>query len=112
MGSQKSLNLCYPRGAPRVVCLCDIHRRFLRCWSESNAPKDLGSVDDFPISKGSEALLSNDFALDDADFGDVDGIDDFGRRRAKGLDERTEIILAATFLVLVILAFVRFVTSQ
>ena len=110
MGSQKSLNLCYPRGA-RLVCLCDIHRRFLKCWSESNAPSDLGSID---VDLGGEALLSRDgdSIFDDDEM--LNGLDDLGSaasRRRRGLDERTEIILAATFLVLVILAFVRYVRN-
>ena len=44
----------------------------------------------------------------------LDGEMDLGamRRRRNGLDERTEIILAATFLVLIILAFIRYVSSN
>ena len=38
--------------------------------------------------------------------GEMDGLGAM-RRRRNGLDERTEIILAATFLVLIILAFIR-----
>jgi hypothetical protein len=38
----------------------------------------------------------------------LDGFDGMGgRRNRNGLDERTEIILAATFLVLIVLAFIR-----
>ena len=40
--------------------------------------------------------------------GEMDGLGAM-RRRRNGLDERTEIILAATFLVLIILAFIRYV---
>lgn len=49
-----------------------------------------------------------DGVLDDVDpFGGLGGgdLDHVAGRR--GLDERTEIILAATFLVLIILAFIR-----
>ena len=39
----------------------------------------------------------------------LDGLDTLGGPFGRGLDERTEIILAATFLVLIILAFIRLV---
>ena len=53
-----------------------------------------------------------DDGLGDGDYGDGGGYDpasglSIGSPNGRGLDERTEIILAATFLVLIILAFIR-----
>ena len=59
-----------------------------------------------------EAMLSRDDRSDnDLTGGGMDelGLESLGGTFGRGLDERTEIILAATFLVLIILAFIRLV---
>ena len=59
-----------------------------------------------------EAMLSRDDRSDSdltSSLDGLDGLDTLGGPFGRGLDERTEIILAATFLVLIILAFIRLV---
>jgi len=101
--SKAKLSLCYPYTAG-VVCICDGRGRIYKCFPDAS-PDAVGGLNG---DHGTEALLSRD-ALESGDFafspdGDLVPID---RDRDRGLDERTEIILAATFLVLIVLAFVR-----
>ena len=109
--------ICYPYGMG-VSCICDSRGRIYKCFSNTEF-NDRGGGDhggDHDLL-GGEAVLSRDdrAGLDGAggllgDDGllDLDGESLGGRRRRNGLDERTEIILAATFLVLIILAFIRY----
>ena len=110
--------ICYPYGMG-VSCICDSRGRIFRCFSNSEL-HDLGGAKDHVGDHdllGGEAVLSRDDRMagghDDHDgldgLLDLDGENLSGRRRRNGLDERTEIILAATFLVLIILAFIRWV---
>ena len=112
--------ICYPYGMG-VSCICDSRGRIYKCFSntEFHDPGGGGGGDhggDHDLL-GGEAVLSRDDRIDGPGglLGDHDGLLDLdgenlsGRRRRNGLDERTEIILAATFLVLIILAFIRWV---
>ena len=108
---KSKMSICYPFGVG-VSCICDGRGDALKCYPNLESIQGLaggsggGGVDgalDYEGVNG-EALLSRE--------GDLleDGMFDFsaaGARRRRGLDERTEIILAATFLVLIVLAFVR-----
>ena len=111
--------ICYPYGMG-VSCICDSRGRIYKCFSNAELNDRGGGGSDHAGDHdmlGGEAVLSRDdrAGLDGAggllgDDGllDLDGESLGGRRRRNGLDERTEIILAATFLVLIILAFIRY----
>ena len=111
--------LCYPYGMG-VSCVCDRKGRIYRCdfpgvgLMKSGSGGSSGNLDvDAQHLLNDEAILSRDDRAGEFGAGDS-GMDDdllgdltsssHGRR---GLDERTEIILAATFLVLIVLAFIR-----
>lgn len=105
MAKNNQLSLCYPYGMG-VTCICNgLHggrRVIYKCFNS------LEALQTDPDLSG-EAMLSRD---DRADNGlgpadDLAGLDGFGGFGGRGLDEKTEIILAATFLVLIILAFIR-----
>lgn len=96
--------LCYPYGMG-TTCICDGgrggHGVIYRCFHSLEA---LRTEDDLNgeasmLSREAESGLGHPGTTDDLGF---DGL--LGNR---GLDEKTEIILAATFLVLIILAFIR-----
>ena len=105
-----------------VSCICDSRGRIYKCFSNTEFHDPGGGGDhggDHDLL-GGEAVLSRDDRmaghdgpgglLGDDGLLDLDGENLGGRRRRNGLDERTEIILAATFLVLIILAFIRYGT--
>jgi hypothetical protein len=105
MAKSNKLSLCYPYGMG-ATCICDGRGGrgvIYRCFNSLEA---LQTDEDL----NGEAMLSRD---DRAESGlgshdSLDSLDSFtGSLAGRGLDERTEIILAATFLVLIILAFIR-----
>ena len=108
------MSMCYPYGMG-VSCICDSRGRIYKCFPSLEAIQaaagggggdgDFDGLDDADVG---EALLARDGELLGDDFSGLDGFGGGrGRGRRSGLDERTEIILAATFLVLIILAFIR-----
>ena len=113
--------VCYPYGIG-VSCVCDGRGRIYRCdfpnvglmKGGGGGSNGGGNIDvDAQHLLNDEAILSRDdragefgtggSGLENDILGDI-GSSSHGRR---GLDERTEIILAATFLVLIVLAFIR-----
>ncbi len=62
------------------------------------------------LSRGQLVDADGDGVIDERDLLAMSESEEARRRR--GLDERTEIILAATFLVLVILAFIRYARGE
>ena len=108
--------VCYPYGIG-VSCVCDGRGRIYRCDFPNvglikggpGGSNGGGNIDvDAQHLLNDEAILSRDDRAGEGDlesdvFGDMTS-SPHGRR---GLDERTEIILAATFLVLIVLAFIR-----
>lgn len=105
-------NLCYPYGSG-VSCICDGRSRIFKCFpsfdSLNSGPKASGDLD-----LTGEAMLRGDDRndpngiLSGEEFNAMDGFGGQIASRRRGVfDERTEIILAATFLVLIILAFIR-----
>ena len=96
--------MCYPYGMG-VSCICDARGRIYKCFP------NLENLDDPHHQE--EALMSSRDGRDDGgmlggdDVGMLDSLTGGSSSRSRGLDERTEIILAATFLVLVILTFIR-----
>ena len=111
--------ICYPYGMG-VSCICDSRGRIYKCFSNQeflDPGGGGGGGDDHDHLLGGEAMLSRDDRSDGGVGGTGGLLGDDGlldldageaaRRRRNGLDERTEIILAATFLVLIILAFIR-----
>ncbi|QQP53052.1 Hypothetical protein FKW44_005387 [Caligus rogercresseyi] len=108
--SSKALNVCN-QSAGLWFCVCDSRGRLLKCFhthqSGSGYEDGYGGASGEPLRED-----RSDFGLDGGlgDDGELlfgmDGAGGSGRR-GKGLDEQTEIILAATFLVLIILAFIR-----
>ncbi len=98
MSKNSNLYLCNPYDMD-VTCICDRaggRRVILRCLEGLLGKDDLNG----------EAMLSrDDRANDGLGLPEDDLLGLAGPNR--GLDERTEIILAATFLVLIILAFIR-----
>lgn len=118
--SKNEMSMCYPYGMG-VSCICDARGRIYKCFPSHKSVL----LDDHHDLTG-EAMLSRDDRADGSagdGFGGggdhalgMDSLTDAAglggaRRRGNGpnngLDERTEIILAATFLVLIILAFIR-----
>ena len=104
MAKNNKLTLCYPYGMGST-CICDGragHGVIYRCFHSLEA---LRTEEDL----NGEAILSRDDRADNGLLGQDDlGIDGLGPPfGSRGLDEKTEIILAATFLVLIILAFIR-----
>jgi hypothetical protein len=89
-----------------VSCICDSRARIYKCFPNLDPSGGDG------LDMDQEALLSRDDRdgggglLGGDDYLGLDGLTGPGGRR-RGLDERTEIILAATFLVLIILSFIR-----
>ena len=81
--------LCYPYGSG-ISCTCDARKRILTCLPVVNTPQ-AGQV---------ATLQENLFDEHDDFLLDVSNIDE------PKTDETTEIILAATFLLIVILSFV------
>ena len=81
-----------------------VHFLLFRCFHSLEA---LQTGDDL----AGEAMLSRDDRSDSDLSSSLDGLDGLDSLGAGpfGVDERTEIILAATFLVLIILAFIRLV---
>ena len=110
--SNKQMSMCYPYGMG-VSCICDARGRIYKCFPSLDALQASdhgGGVNGAGGDLAGEAMLSRDDRAGDAGMmGDDLGfdLDGGGLRRRRGLDERTEIILAATFLVLIILAFIR-----
>ena len=106
--SNKQMSMCYPYGMG-VSCICDARGRIYKCFPSLDALQSAGGHDGQGGDLGpGEAMLSRDDRSDPGMLGDdldFEGLGGPGSRR--GLDERTEIILAATFLVLIILAFIR-----
>nr|XP_040571559.1 uncharacterized protein LOC121120764 isoform X2 [Lepeophtheirus salmonis] len=110
--SSKALNVCN-QSIGLWFCVCDSRGRLLKCFNSNQSPS---SYEDGYGGAAGEPLRE-----DRSDFGGDGGLGDdgeilfgmegsgLGGRRRKGLDEQTEIILAATFLVLIILAFISFV---
>ena len=97
------MSMCYPYGMG-VSCICDARGRIYKCFPSLEGLQSAGVAND---DLGGEAMLSRDDRSDSGngllgDDLDFEGLTGGGSRR--GLDERTEIILAATFLVLIILA--------
>lgn len=106
MAKNNKLTLCYPYGMGST-CICDGRGGLgviYRCFHSLEALR----TDDHDLT--GEALLNRDsengLPGGNPDDLTLDSITSFGSR---GLDEKTEIILAATFLVLIILAFISFV---
>ena len=107
--SKNTMKLCYPYGRG-VSCICDNRGHIYKCFASRDTMPGVGGVGDgdgFGVD-GGEALLSRDDRADGL-LGDEMGLAGMSGRgsRDRGLDERTEIILAATFLVLIVLAFIR-----
>ena len=110
--SSKQMSMCYPYGMG-VSCICDARGRIYKCFPSLEGLQGGGSggPNDDHLLQG-EAMLSRDDRSDSGPGGllgddlDFEGLTGGGGSR-RGLDERTEIILAATFLVLIILAFIR-----
>lgn len=99
MSKSSKMSMCYPYGMG-VFCICDSRGRIFRCVNSMEAMQ----TDDDMVG---EAMLRDDRGESGLSLAeDMAGLD-LGSGR--GLDERTEIILAATFLVLIILAFISFV---
>lgn len=88
-----------------VSCICDNRGRIYKCFPNlENIPTDHNH------DPNGEAMLSRDDRAESGLLGDDMSVIDTltgNAGRDRGLDERTEIILAATFLVLIILAFIR-----
>ena len=80
--------LCYPYGGS-ISCMCDNRGRIYRCVAQVDTIHNVGQDPD-PVL---DQTLVHDSPSDPS----------------QTLDERTEVILAATFLVLVVLTFVAFV---
>ena len=107
MAKNNKLTLCYPYGMGST-CICDGragHGVIYRCFHSLEA---LRTEEDL----NGEAILSRDDRAENGlglDQDGLDGLDSLGGTPfgSRGLDEKTEIILAATFLVLIILAFIR-----
>ena len=114
--SKNKMSMCYPYGMG-VSCICDSRGRIYKCFPSLEAIQAAAGGgggdgdglhdDDGGGLLGGEALLARDGDLMGDDFSGLDGFGGGGGRNRSGLDERTEIILAATFLVLIILAFIR-----
>lgn len=106
--SKNNMKICYPYGRG-VSCVCDSRGHIYKCFADTmpGGGGGGGDGDGYGVD-GGEALLSRDDRADGL-LGDEMGLDGMGGSgsRNRGLDERTEIILAATFLVLIILAFIR-----
>ena len=108
------LQTCNPYGNS-VTCICDILGRIVRCYFPGNGPHGGGDGGDHSDNSGivGEAMLRDpsgalDEGLSDDDLSYDGSVSSAGGGAGgRGLDERTEIILAATFLVLIILAFIR-----
>ena len=100
MAKSSNLYVCHPYDVSvSVTCICDRNggrRVILRCL-EGLQSDDLNG----------EAMLSRDDRANDG-LGSPEDLLDGLSGPNRGLDERTEIILAATFLVLIILAFIRY----
>ena len=107
MSKNNKLTLCYPYGIGST-CICDGrggHGVIYKCFHSIEALRTEETLN-------GEAMLSRDDRAENGlgpggpDELGLDGLTGppFGTR---GLDEKTEIILAATFLVLIILAFIR-----
>lgn len=111
--------ICYPYGMG-VSCVCDSRGRIYRCdfpgvglMKGGGGSGGSGNIDvDAQHLLNDEAILSRDDRAGEFGAGgsglenDLMG-DLTSSHRRRGLDERTEIILAATFLVLIVLAFIR-----
>lgn len=111
--SSNKRSICYPYGMG-VYCICDSRNRIYKCYPSSmdGGAKDLVDLDlDLSHSEVREDLLRDEAGLLNEDFGKSGFLDSLtgssSDSRRRGLDERTEIILAATFLVLIILSFIR-----
>ncbi|XP_059087357.1 uncharacterized protein LOC131883801 [Tigriopus californicus] len=104
--SKNKMSMCYPYGMG-VSCICDNRGRIYKCFPNlENIPTDHNH------DPNGEAMLSRDDRAESGLLGDDMSVIDTltgNAGRDRGLDERTEIILAATFLVLIILAFISFV---
>ena len=111
--------ICYPYGMG-VSCVCDSRGRIYRCdfpgvglmKGGGGGSSGSGSIDvDAQHLLNDEAILSRDDRAGEFGAGglenDVMGDLTSSSHGRRGLDERTEIILAATFLVLIVLAFIR-----
>ena len=83
--------LCYPYGSG-ISCMCDNRGRIYRCVAQVDTIHNVGQDPD-PVL---DQTLVHDSPSDPS----------------QTLDERTEVILAATFLVLVVLTFVAWVISS
>jgi len=88
--------LCYPYGAG-ISCTCDARKRILRC---------------VPVVDSHQSARVGAGALEDGLYDDVEPVLDEELGQAKVGDERTEIILAATFLLIVILSFIAFIIHR
>ena len=111
--------ICYPYGMG-VSCVCDSRGRIYRCdfpgvgLMKGGGSSGSGGIDvDAQHLLNDEAILSRDDRAGEFGGGgsglenDLMGDLSSSSRGRRGLDERTEIILAATFLVLIVLAFIR-----
>lgn len=99
--SKNKMSICYPYGMG-VSCICDSRHRIYKCFSNNDFGDEHMDVD-------GQAMLSRDdrSGVDPSLLGEEFDTLDLDQASRRGLDERTEIILAATFLVLIILAFIR-----
>jgi len=93
-----SQRLCYPYGAG-ISCTCDSRKRILRC---------------VPVVDSLQSARVGTGGMDDGLYDDLeaDSLEDELGHGAKVGDERTEIILAATFLLIVILSFIAFIIHR
>ena len=106
------LQTCNPYGNS-VTCICDILGRIVRCYFPGNGPhgaggdhSDSGGIVGEAMLRDPSGVLDDGLSDDDLSY-DGSVSSSGGGAGGRGLDERTEIILAATFLVLIILAFIR-----
>ena len=107
------LQTCNPYGNS-VTCICDILGRIVRCFFPGSGPhgaggdhSDNGGIVGEAMLRDPSGVLDDGLSDDDLSYdGSMTSVGG-GGAGGRGLDERTEIILAATFLVLIILAFIR-----
>ncbi len=116
--SKSKMSMCYPYGVG-VSCICDSRGRIYKCFPNAldvgGGGGGGGGGDGDLMLEGELVDVDGDGMIDERDLLAMaaDAAEAEARMRrgggGRGLDERTEIILAATFLVLIVLAFIRWV---